>query len=325
MKKCILPVILLALLSGCGKVSDASGVESRINIVSGIVEGTTRSRTTSETEAMTDGHTTGSTTSKTAGEKVSGTTTTKSKKSSVQAATRASGGNSGGSRGTTRHVPTVQRTTTTAAQPTSQTPAIDPKDYSSITFELNSSSNEIDVSREGMSGSIQVLKDVNLTEIRNTIANDPSKTINDFIVRQNDFDFDGYPDLFIIEKQDELNKTGKYYRYDPTKGIYTAWGELNGLNFNNGVVGYEIIPNASDNSLTIYNKKDTLNYEEKTFEWGENGVLIIRRYRNQYNDGELIETVLYDENGIECSRETRDSQGNLVGGETEDPSAEDLS
>lgn len=231
MKKCILPVILLALLSGCGKVSDASGVESRINIVSGIVEGTTRSRTTSETEAMTDGHTTGSTTSKTAGEKVSGTTTTKSKKSSVQAATRASGGNSGGSRGTTRHVPTVQRTTTTAAQPTSQTPTIDPKDYSSITFELNSSSNEIDVSREGMSGSIQVLKDVDLTEIRNTIANDPSKTINDFIVRQNDFDFDGYPDLFIIEKQDELNKTGKYYRYDPTKGIYTAWSELNNQRF----------------------------------------------------------------------------------------------
>jgi len=318
MKKCILPVILLALLSGCGKVSDASGVESRINIVLGIVEGTTRSRTTSETEAMTDGHTTGSTTSKTAGEKVSGTTTTKSKKSSVQAATRASGGNSGGSRGTTRHVPTVQRTTTTAAQPTSQTPAIDPKDYSSITFELNSSSNEIDVSREGMSGSIQVLKDVDLTEIRNTIANDPSKTINDFIVRQNDFDFDGYPDLFIIEKQDELNKTGKYYRYDPTKGIYTAWSELN-------TQGFEAMVNSAENSLTFYNKKDTLNYEEKTFEWGENGVLIIRRYRNQYNDGELIETVLYNENGIESLRETRDSQGNLVGSETEEPSAEDLS
>ena len=310
MKKCILPVILLALLSGCGKVSDASGVESRINIVSGIVEGTTRSRTTSETEAMTDGHTTGSTTSKTAGEKVSGTTTTKSKKSSVQAATRASGGNSGGSRGTTRHVPTVQRTTTTAAQSTtSQTPAIDPKDYSSITFELNSSSNEIDVSREGMSGSIQVLKDVDLTEIRNTIANDPSKTINDFIVRQNDFDFDGYPDLFIIEKQDELNKTGKYYRYDPTKGTYTKWEELNNQRF-------EAMVNSAENSLTFYNKKDTLNYEEKTFEWGENGVLIIRRYRNQYNDGELIETVLYDENGIESLKETRDSQGNLVGEDT---------
>ncbi|MBR3668254.1 MAG: hypothetical protein IKN66_14065 [Ruminococcus sp.] len=317
MKKCILPVILLALLSGCGKVSDASGIESRINIVSGTVEGTTRSRTTSETEAMTDGHTKGSTTSKAAGEKVSGTTTTKSKKSSVQAATRASGGNSGGSRGTTRHVPTAQRTTTTAAQPTtSQTPTIDPKDYSSITFELNSSSNEIDVSREGMSGSIQVLKDVDLTEIRNTIANDPSKTINDFIVRQNDFDFDGYPDLFIIEKQDDLNKTGKYYRYDPTKGIYAAWSELNNQ-------GFEAMVNSAENSLTFYNKKDTLNYEEKTFEWGENGVLIIRRYRNQYNDGELIETVLYNENGIESLRETRDSQGNLVGEDpTEQPQEE---
>ena len=53
--------------------------------------------------------------------------------------------------------------------------------------------------------------------------------------------------------------------------------------------------------------------------------MIIRRYRNQYNDGELIETVLYNENGIESLRETRDSQGNLVGSETEEPSAEDLS
>ncbi|MBR1431732.1 hypothetical protein [Ruminococcus sp.] len=317
MKKCILPVILLALLSGCGKVSDASGVESRINIVSGIVEGTTRSRTTSETEAMTDGHTTGSTTSKTAGEKVSGTTTTKSKKSSVQAATRASGGNSGGSRGTTRHVPTVQRTTTTAAQPTSQTPTIDPKDYSSITFELNSSSNEIDVSREGMSGSIQVLKDVDLTEIRNTIANDPSKTINDFIVRQNDFDFDGYPDLFIIERQDDLNKTGKYYRYDPTKGTYTKWEELNTQRF-------EVMVNSTENSLTFYDKKDTLNYEAKTFEWGDNGLLVLRRVVKQYNDGELIDTIVYAENGYEIvSQETRDSQGNLVGEDTTEQPQED--
>ena len=81
--------------------------------------------------------------------------------------------------------------------------------------------------------------------------------------------------------------------------------------------------NSAENSLTFYNKKDTLNYEEKTFEWGENGVLIIRRYRNQYNDGELIETVLYNENGIESLRETRDSQGNLVGEDpTEQPQEE---
>lgn len=78
-------------------------------------------------------------------------------------------------------------------------------------------------------------------------------------------------------------------------------------------------------ALDSINHLASINYEEKTFEWGENGVLIIRRYRNQYNDGELIETVLYNENGIESLRETRDSQGNLVGSETEEPSAEDLS
>jgi len=315
MKKCILPVILLALLSGCGKVSDASGMESRINIVSGTVEGTTRDRTTTETEVTTDGLTSksGTTTTKTAGDKVSGTTTTKSKNSSIQPATRASGGgrtSSGGNHGTTRQVPTAQRTTTTTVQPTTQAPTFDPKDYSSISFAFNESSNEIDVSRNGDPHAFQVLKDLDLSEIRNTLANDSSKTINDFIVRQNDFDFDGYPDLFIIERQDDLNKTGKYYRYDPTKGTYTKWEELNTQRF-------EVMVNSTENSLTFYDKKDTLNYEAKTFEWGDNGLLVLRRVVKQYNDGELIDTIVYAENGYEIvSQETRDSQGNLVG---EDP------
>lgn len=319
MKKFVFPVLMLALLAGCGKVSDASGVESRINIVSGTVEGTTRDISTTDTEVTTDETSTKNgttTTTKTAGEKVSGSTTT-TKKTRVQPATRASGGG-GGTRGTTRAVPTAPRTTTTAPQPTSQAPTSDPKDYSSISFALNESANEIDVTRNGVSNSIQVLKDVDLTDIKNAISNDPSKTINDFIVRNNDFDFDGYPDLFIVEKPDDTNRTGKFYRYDPTKGIYTSWSELNGLGFDGGARGYEIMPNATENSLTIYDKKDTLNYEAKTFSWNDYKLLVLRKYVKQYNDGELIDTVLYDENGIETLRETRDSQGNLIGGENEE-------
>ena len=94
MKKFVFPVLMLALLAGCGKVSDASGVESRINIVSGTVEGTTRDISTTDTEVTTDETSTKNgttTTTKTAGEKVSGSTTT-TKKTRVQPATRASGG-----------------------------------------------------------------------------------------------------------------------------------------------------------------------------------------------------------------------------------------
>ena len=311
MKKCIISVILLALLTGCGKVTDVNGSESRISIVSGTVEGTTTSETeTTETAVTTDEATTGekTTTTKTVGDKVSGTTAVTTKKSNVQPATRASGGSSGGNHGTTRQVPTAPRTTTTTSeQPTTQPPTFDPKDYSSISFALNDSANEIDVSRNGVSNSIQVLKDVDLTDIKNAISNDPSKTIDSFIVRT-DFDLDDYPDLFIIEKQDEFNKTGKFYRYDSTKGIYTSWNELNELK-------YEVTLGENNWLRVCRNGEDRIEQERTEYEWNAQKQLVRREYIHQYKDenGDIvIEKIYYNEDGIQTSREVEYSNGQPV-------------
>ena len=78
MKKYILPVIGLALLTGCGKVVDSSN-DKPINIVSGTVEGTTKDISTTDTEADDD-IVSGTTTDK-AGNKEPAYTTTASRDS----------------------------------------------------------------------------------------------------------------------------------------------------------------------------------------------------------------------------------------------------
>jgi hypothetical protein len=237
MKKLIFPVILLALLSGCGLVTEKPDTDKDVNIVSNSVNGTTTDVLTYETVVTTgEMSTVDATTTKTAGNKVSGSTTAAHSTNKVTSPTitRATAANDGVVHGTTRSVPSVQRTTTTASsssttatEPTTQTATFDPKDYSKISLAFDTKSddnNEIKVMRPDKNGeevTVQVLRDVDTSEIAEAIEKDHTKKLDDFIVKA-DFNDDGYPDLFIIEKQDELNKSGRYYRYDYEKGIYTT-------------------------------------------------------------------------------------------------------
>lgn len=317
MKKYIFPVLAVALLTGCGKVSDATGDDNHISIVSGTVEGTSKEVSTSDTEAET---TSGTTATKVAGSKISGTTTAAStKKGAKSAVTRASGG-SGGVYGTTREVPVAPRqnkTTTTVAptQPATHAPSFDPKECSSITYSFSSNSpNKIDVSRQysdGKERSYQVIS-ADTTEIQKAMEQDPSKSINDFIVK-NDYDFDNYPDIFIIERPDDTNKTGKYYHYDPENGTYQPWAELNGIRF-------ELERNAAEGILGTTETKDDIEYEQKIYKWNAQKQLVMVKYTHQYQAGDrvLIDYVNYDDNGTEILRETRDSSGSLIGGNSEE-------
>ena len=323
MKKYILPVVLLALLAGCGKVK-VSEVDSHIEIVSGTASSTTKEVTTSETGTTTDDDDKKTTTTKKTGEKISGTTTTAAK-ATGRVVTRASGGNST-VHGTTRVVPTAprttSRTTTSAAstQPTTEPATYDHKDYSSVTFDFKSDKpDKIEVIRpysDGKSRSCQTLS-VDTAEIKEKLEKNSNKTINDFLEKA-DFDGDGYPDLFVKEKEDELNTSGKYFKYDPEKGKYESWEELNALK-------YEIKKDTASNRLIVLDKKeDKIEYEKKSFEWNAQNKLVLREYIHQYtsNGDILIDYINYDENGTEISRETRDSEGNLVGENTQPTSEE---
>lgn len=325
MKKFIFPVVLLALLAGCGKVKDVSDVSSHIDIVSGTASATTQKTSATEAETTTDDDEKKTTTTNSAGEKISGTTT--AAKATGRVVTRATSGGNSVVHGTTRVVPTAPKTTsktttssTSTQQPTTQPATYDPKDYSSISFEIKGE--KLEVVRpysDGKTHSPQSLT-VDTSEIKETLEKEPSKTINDFIEKV-DYDNDGYPDLFVVEKEDELNKSGKYFKYDPEKGAYTTWNELNALK-------YEIKMDNSTNRLIVCDKKeDKVEYEKKSYEWNAQKQLILREYIHQYTAGDgdiLIDYINYDENGTEISRETRDSSGNLVGDNTE-PTTEDQS
>ena len=324
MKKYILPVVLLALLAGCGKVK-VSEVDSHIEIVSGTASSTTKEVTTSKTETTKESGDKKTTTTKKAGEKISGTTTTAAK-ASGRVVTRASGGNSV-IHGTTRIVPTAPRSTsrtttsaTSTQQPSTQPATYDHKDYSSVTFDFKSDKpDKIEVIRpysDGKSRSCQTLS-VDTAEIKEKLEKNSNKTINDFLEKA-DYDGDGYPDLFVKEKEDELNTSGKYFKYDPEKGKYESWEELN-------VLKYEIKKDTASNRLIVLDKKeDKIEYEKKSFEWNAQNKLVLREYIHQYtsNGDILIDYINYDENGTEISRETRDSEGNLVGENTQPTSEE---
>ena len=322
MKKLIFPAILLALLSGCGEVNGTTDNKD-INVVSETMNGTTTDLQSYETESTTDELSTSDvTTSKSAGNKVSGTTTAvHTTKNIIVSATRASG-NDGVVHGTTRSVPTVHRTTTTTSQsttatePSTQTTSFDPKDYSNISFSLGTKPNEIKVIRKSKSGeesTIQQLKDVDTTEIEKELKENSEKTLEDFIIRA-DFDDDEFPDIFIIEKQDDLNQSGKYYRYDPEKGVYSAWKEMNELK------NLVDLDDLNDGKISVLDRKGPIEYELRTYQW-DASKLILKSTSHQYPvasdpDNPHIEYICYNEKGEEISREIRDISGKLI---EEDP------
>lgn len=332
MKKLIFPVILLALLSGCGLVTEKPDTDKDVNIVSNSVNGTTTDVLTYETVVTTgEASTVDATTTKTAGNKVSGSTTAAHSTNKVTSPTitRATAANDGVVHGTTRSVLSVQRTTTTASsssttatEPTTQTATFDPKDYSKISLAFDTKSddnNEIKVMRPDKNGeevTVQVLRDVDTSEIAEAIEKDHTKKLDDFIVKA-DFNDDGYPDLFIIEKQDELNKSGRYYRYDYEKGIYTTWPELNSLK------NLVELDELNKGAVIVYDKKDdNIEYESRTYEWNGSEKLVLKSSIHQYTDeeGEIrIEYVYYDNDGEVTSREIRNKEGEIVSDGKQNP------
>ncbi len=318
MKKLIFPAILLALLSGCGEIT-VTPDNKDLNAVSSSENGTTTDLQTYETEATTGEMSTSNvTSSKSAGKKVSGTTTAVHATNNViVSATKAS--NDGVVHGTTRSVPTVHRNTTasnanttpTTEEATTQTTSSDPRDYSNISFSLGTKPNEIVVSRKNKNGEetpIQQIKDLDTTEIENELKNGEKKNLEDFIISA-DFDDDSYPDIFIIEKEDELNTTGKYYRYDPEKGIYVTWKEMNALK---NLVKLDTL--TKDN-VNVFDIKDEFEYESKTYKWDSNHNLILKVIAHQYktdDDNVYIFYTEYDDEGEVTKSYTTNLAGEIV-------------
>lgn len=304
MKKFIIGILCLAMLTGCGKVNDDSGTDSRITISSGTIP----SKTEAETDAASETEADGSVTTKknkviivttiTAVSKVGATTSKKrlytySSNKATQTEAETPTHDTGKTYGTTVAVqtarPKVTTTTTTASKITEATTTakttlppvdIDPEDQSDIT--LGVTDKGVDVRR---SGTLVQKLSVN-TDAITSYMNSGKKRMDELIFKT-DFNFDGYTDLFITENVDEFNATGKYFRYNPSTGFYEDWDTLNEM-------GYSATANGEAGTVTIRVNEDEDQFEEKTYQWDEKGKLsLTQRVRQYKGEDDVIYTDYY--------------------------------
>lgn len=143
---------------------------------------------------------------------------------------------------------------------------------------------------------------------------DDSKLIN-----INDFDFDGYFDLFIPNSNDDYNIYGSFLRYNPNTALFEEWTAMSGISTFDSI-------SAADGTFTSTIRQNNKEFDEKTYEWrvvseetGEKELrLILRRkqyalqdsvtsdynvYIDYYEYPDGVETIvkrekhIYDENG----------------------------
>lgn len=108
-----------------------------------------------------------------------------------------------------------------------------------------------------------------------------------------DVNFDGYPDIRILDVQDAGNTFYCYFVYEPTNGRFSYNKQLSGL----------AQPEFDEKGKTVnsYLRSSAIEYVEETYCWDDNGNLyIIRRRYATYNDKEnafICNDVNFDRNG----------------------------
>lgn len=111
-----------------------------------------------------------------------------------------------------------------------------------------------------------------------------------------DYDFDGYNDLFIMNE----NSNGTYYRYVPDTGLFENWDELNKI----GKFMYTgISSNVSIGRILVQND---INGQTFIYKWNDGSLILVERSETviDENTNESVKKWYYiDENGNEIIRD----------------------
>lgn len=82
-----------------------------------------------------------------------------------------------------------------------------------------------------------------------------------------DYDFDGFDDLFVSMERGAMFAPGTYFRFDPETGLYEKWVKLN-------EIGCEMIADSEAKTLTLRNNSSEYRLECFIYKW-ENGELVL--------------------------------------------------
>lgn len=313
MKKYAVLFILAALLTGCGKVDTTSNTPDTpiLNDIqpttdeSADVEDETETTTTvpkvkkeheSTTTAANFSYTTRS-----PEELAKRTTVPKSNSGRTNSNAGRPANNSNNNRNNTTQAPAPTAAPTT--QPPTAAPTTEPNNDVMMTDRFGIAENGINIYSNGKK--IQHL-DVNTEAI---LANEHRELF--FTVK--DFDFDNHDDLFIPEAIGTLNNSGKYFRFNPTTGLFDEWKELNDIQ-------YTLTPDAEKKELNLHARYSAAEYEAKTFEWKDK-TLVLKTGTKQYKgtDGELYidhyEFIDGAEKVVKREHLILDANNNMIGSE----------
>ncbi|MBQ9898175.1 MAG: hypothetical protein IJM44_01810 [Ruminococcus sp.] len=96
-----------------------------------------------------------------------------------------------------------------------------------------------------------------------------------------DYNFDGWDDLFVPEIIFRPNTAGEYFRFEPRLGLFVIWQELND-------VSLHAVPNESDKTLTISSRANAVDHKVTTYEWiGDELSAVSWEQQYQGSDGEI--------------------------------------
>ncbi len=110
----------------------------------------------------------------------------------------------------------------------------------------------------------------------------------------NDFDFDGYQDLFIPEMLGTPNIPGTYYHFNSEKFRYDQWDEMNSL-------GVLVKADSDEKTISCSISSSAVNHENTVYKWHAGSLVPISRevqYADAHNDV-YIDYYEYDENSKE--------------------------
>ncbi|MBR3760330.1 MAG: lipoprotein [Ruminococcus sp.] len=105
-----------------------------------------------------------------------------------------------------------------------------------------------------------------------------------------DFDFDGYDDVFVPETIGTPNVPGKYFRQVPEANSYYfgEWDELNGI-------GFLLNTDSVNERLTFYSKGSAVEHEQVVYEWEGSAIVPVSRELQYMQETEIfIDSYEYD-------------------------------
>lgn|GEM_PF-5922863 len=312
MKKSIVLLFGLALLTGCGTVDEVPIEPLKVEESTGTTDISTGTVTTA-TGTGTGTATTVSTASTT--KSSGGTATFVTNTTTASKAKSGSKKSTGGSSST--KTTAAQQQSNTNKTPNTQAAQQKPQQTSPPATEAPApvttraiQQEKFVVIDEGISFKTEDGRVQRLTANTSAILSAGGDPVSYIIER--DLDSDSHPDLFVPENVGAANVTGKYFRFNSDTGMYESWHQLNSIG--------KLMTVNTDGTLNAHIQSDPFNCDDYVYSWGEGGVIYEKQHKKLYMSGA---DAFYDVYSVEGGTETLvshekailDSDGNLIGTE----------